>query len=303
MIPSYPKIFHIGDKYIPLLFEGEVEITEKIDGSMFAFGLDETGSIVMRSKGKELFPTSYEKMFEKAVAFVIDREQYINTLPKGTFFYGEFLEKPKHNVLCYTNVPENGIVLFGCLKEGKWLSWEELFNFSVQLNCDVVPMLYRGKILRKEDLDQFHEKESYLGNTKVEGVVIKNYNQNILLGGQVYPVFAKYVRAEFKETLNTTWTSGKDKVQEFIDSFRTEARWQKAIQHMRELGTLEENPRDIGNLLKEIEQDIWSEEEENIKNGLFKLFKDQIKRKAVAGFPEWYKSYLTDKQFEQKDSK
>lgn len=31
---AFPKILHIGDKQILDLFEGEVEITEKLDGSL-----------------------------------------------------------------------------------------------------------------------------------------------------------------------------------------------------------------------------------------------------------------------------
>ena len=40
MIPAYPKIFSIGSPYVPNLFKGRVEVTEKIDGSQFTFGLN-----------------------------------------------------------------------------------------------------------------------------------------------------------------------------------------------------------------------------------------------------------------------
>jgi len=74
MIPSFPKVFHIGESYISNLFDGTIEVTEKVDGSMFCFGKDQEGHIVMRSKGKELFFEGCEKMFKKAVDFVIDRQ-------------------------------------------------------------------------------------------------------------------------------------------------------------------------------------------------------------------------------------
>ena len=38
-IPSYPKIFTLGDRHTQGIFDGEVEITEKIDGSAIAFGM------------------------------------------------------------------------------------------------------------------------------------------------------------------------------------------------------------------------------------------------------------------------
>ncbi len=83
----------------------------------------------------------------------------------------------------------------------------------------------------------------------------------------------------------------------FIESFRSEARWQKAVQHLKEKGELENSPRDIGKLMTEIKKDILEEEEENIKNTLLKIFKEDIMRKAVRGFPEWYKKQLLQKSF------
>ena len=38
MIKAFPKIFAIGQDYIKDIFDGEVEVTEKIDGSQFVFG-------------------------------------------------------------------------------------------------------------------------------------------------------------------------------------------------------------------------------------------------------------------------
>lgn len=299
MLPSYPKIFAIGSEHIPNLFEGEVEITEKIDGSMFCFGCSPEGQIVMRSKGKEMFFESYEKMFELAINYVIDHQEILLQYP-GTYFYGEFLGKPKHNVLCYNQVPVKNIILFGVFKEGLgfYKTHEELAHWAFNvLNLAPVPLLYCGEVKDKEELLKFLELESILGGPKVEGVVAKNYNQTVLIGSKVIPQFGKFVREEFKEKLNKTWTSGKDKVQEFIDSFRTEARWHKAIQHLREQDLLTSEPKDIGPLLKEIQKDLLEEEELAIKEGLYKLFKDQVLRKAIAGFPEFYKEQLLNKAF------
>ena len=43
----------MGDKQISDLFDGEVEITEKLDGSQFGFGRVD-GELVIRSKGREI---------------------------------------------------------------------------------------------------------------------------------------------------------------------------------------------------------------------------------------------------------
>jgi hypothetical protein len=37
---AFPKILHIGNKQISDLFDGVVEITEKVDGSQLGFGVD-----------------------------------------------------------------------------------------------------------------------------------------------------------------------------------------------------------------------------------------------------------------------
>ena len=300
MLPSYPKVFTIGSEYIPNLFEGNVEITEKCDGSMFCMGCTPEGQIVMRSKGNELFFENYEKMFKLAVDFVINHEEWLLAHPK-MYFYGEFLSKPKHNVLCYDRVPKNNIILFGVFEVGVgfYPNYTELQAWASYLDIEPVPLLYYGEIKNKDDLLKFLETESILGGTKIEGIVVKNYNQTTLIGQRVVPQLGKFVREEFKERHQKEWKKGKDKVQEFIDSFRTEARWHKAIQHLKEQGLLVNEPKDIGILLKEIQNDLLEEEELNIKEGLYKLFKDQILRKSIAGMPEWYKEQLLNKAFDK----
>ena len=43
-----------------------------------------------------------------------------------------------------------------------------------------------------------------------------------------------------------------------------------------------------------IKQDVLEEEKENIKELLYKLFKEDVLRVAINGFPEWYKQYLAN---------
>lgn len=85
-IPSFPKIFQVGNDYIPDLFKDQVEITEKIDGSQFNFGLTADRRIVFRSKGQEMFFDAYQKMFQKAVDTVHDLEAQILELTPDTGF-------------------------------------------------------------------------------------------------------------------------------------------------------------------------------------------------------------------------
>ena len=80
-------------------------------------------------------------------------------------------------------------------------------------------------------------------------------------------------------------------------TLRTEARWHKAVQHLREVGKLEESPRDIGMLIAEVKQDILTEETDFIKDKLYEWAKDRVTRAAVHGLPEWYKKMLAETAF------
>lgn len=303
-IHSYPKIFAVGSDYIPDLFRGSVEVTEKIDGSLFAFGITREGQIVMRSKGKEMFFESCEKMFTKAADYVSSIQVRLREIagPQGIFFYGEFLGGPSHNVLKYGRVPKNYIMVFGVMAGEGWVhDHAEMSAWAARIDLEAVPLLHSGPLDSVEQLNSFFERDSVLGNEKLEGVVVKNFAQKMMIGQQIYPQFGKYVRAEFKERHAKEWGpkfSEGNKLDLWLESFRAEARWQKAVQHLRESGLLTNEPRDIGILLKELERDLFEEERANIEKELFRLFKDQIARKARAGFPEWYKEQLAKRAFQ-----
>ncbi len=301
-IHSFPKIFPVGSDFIPDLFKGKVEVTEKIDGSQFDFEITKEGEIVMRSKGKQMFFDDYEKMFEIAVDFVDKNQEKIREiLPVDTYIYGEFLGMPDHNILKYGRVPKNNVIVFGVMRgEGFVKEHAEISDWAVKLDLETVSLLYEGEVANFDELEKLMEIDSLLGNEKVEGIVVKNYLAPCIIGNLVMPSMGKYVREDFKERHATEWGakfSGSSKLESLIESFRTEARWHKAIQHLKEKGELINEPKDIGILLKELERDLFEEEAENIKKELFAIFKDRIARKAKAGFPEFYKKQLAERAF------
>lgn len=336
-IPHYPKIYNLGNDAIDRLFVGEVEVTEKIDGSQFGFGIDKNDDLLFRSKGVQLFSKDQNGMFAIAVEQVEKRYENLLALRKEfievynnpdleLYFYGEYLNKPKHNVLKYDRVPKDNIMTFG-FKTGE--HWE--FDYDIlkkvsnnNLGFETVPLIHRGlfendRVAKSEfgNPDQTkrfgytaYEKlkaiiygtQSVLGGTLIEGTVIKNYKQICSIGAGTDPQFGKYVREDFKEALHKEWgnISGKNALQEFIDAFKAEARWNKAVQHLRENGELTNSPKDIGPLMNAIKKDVAEEELENIKKFLAKYFMPDILRRSSAGFPEWYKDQLMKKQFEDK---
>lgn len=302
MIKAFPKIFAIGTDYIKDIFKDEVEITEKIDGSQFCFGKIDN-EIYARSKGTQLFFDNPDKMFATAIDFV---QSIRDKIPNNTIYYCEYLKTPKHNILKYDRVPRNNLILFGVSdKTGTSFkkNYKDLVKLANDLEIEVVPLIYKGKIKSSDELLKMLETNSILGGTMIEGVVVKNYNRQFLLGGQAIPLMmGKYVSEKFKEVHRERWGkeyTSKGRWQEFKESFKTEARWEKAIQHLRDKGELENSPRDIGKLIAEIQKDIEQEEKENIKNFLWKEFGKEVLRYSTGGFPEWYKERLLKKSFEK----
>lgn len=292
MIPAFPKIFTVGQKYIANLFSGVVEITEKIDGSQFAFGMTSEG-LQMRSKGAMLYGDS-NKMFLAATSYI---ESIQHTLPTGVVFYCEYLTKPKHNCLTYRRVPKNNLMLFGAvqLETSFCFSYLVLEDMAEDIGVETVPLLYHGTINSVDELLKFMEYESELGGTKVEGIVVKNYNIPMKVGDYFYPLSSgKMVSEEFKEKNQHNWKqqSNTSKLTALLESYRTEARWRKAVQHLRDAGTLLEEPKDIGSLIREVQRDILEEETEDLKESLFKIHKDELLRTAIRGLPQWYKDEL-----------
>jgi len=301
-IKAFPKIFHIGDSMIQNLFKGKVEITEKVDGSQFAFGVDENGLTAMRSHGQDLTDADVPKMFKKAEEQVYRITSFLKFI--GTwniYFYCEYLEKPHHNTLTYSRVPLNNLYLFGMLINGEWVSdIQILYEWADKIEVERPNLLDLCIIKNPEELEEYLEADSILGNTKVEGIVVKNYNEPSTRGSFFIPLsMGKYVSEKFKEKHEKDWSkqTSKGKLELLIESFRTEARWDKAIQHLKENNELENVPRDIAKLMKEIDRDIKEEELEYIKDSLAGIILPDINRKAKAGFAEYYKKKLMESQF------
>ena len=297
-LSSYPTVYAIGHHAINGIFDNPVIVEEKIDGSQFSFGVL-NGELVCRSHGKQLILDAVEKMFVKAVEAVKTIQPKLHP---DWVYRGEYLEKPKHNTLVYGRVPQGNIIIFDIMTAPEtYLSYEEKVWEAKEIGLECVPLLYSGKVDNFETFKDFLERESILGNTKIEGIVIKNYE---LFTQEKKPAMGKYVSESFKEVHDKDWKdrnpTGKDLVLILSEKYHSEARWQKAIMHLREAGKLDNSPKDIGLLIREIPADILKECETEIKEALFKHFWPQIQRGVVRGFPEWYKDELAKSAFETK---
>jgi hypothetical protein len=294
---SYPSIYNVGHKAVENFFDEPVIIQEKVDGSQFSFGVFD-GVLKAKSHHKEIVIDAPDKMWIPAIETI---KSIKDKLIDGYTYRGEYLAKPKHNTLKYDRVPSGNIVIFDINDDEESYKLPfDVYMISKEINLEIVPTYDNVKIETVEQMKSYLERESFLGGTKIEGVVFKNYSK---FGVDKKVLMAKYVSESFKEIHNAEWEksnpTGKDIVRQIIDELKTDARWEKAISHLKEKGELENDPRDIGKLLKEINVDILKECTEYIKDRLFKENKDHILRGCISGFPEWYKDRLAKNQFEK----
>lgn len=290
---SFPKIWALGSRQIPDILNGEVEVTEKMDGSQFGFGKTPEGELRIRSKGQWIDPEVPPALFRLAVEHVLSVQDLINP---NSFYYGEAITSTRHNTLRYDHTPKGYITLFGA---GDYefcevvTKHEALTAIADVLGVDVVPLVHAGEI-DADDISEFLGSESYLGGPEMEGVVVKRYVPYELFGQFVPVQCGKFVSEAFKEKhkVNPDYTSGKSKMQMYFQSFRTESRWHKAVQHLRDNDQLIGEPKDIGPLLKELNQDLEAEWKEEIKEKLWQIHKKDVFREVTSGFPQWYKEQL-----------
>jgi len=288
---SYPKIYNLNHYEVEGILDKYVQVEEKVDGSQFSFGIREKdGLLLCRSKSASISIGGPPAAFIEAVDTVLTLLER-DVIKPGWIYRCEYLQKPKHNVLRYDQIPRGHLVLFDVeMSDGKFIDSEARYEIAAELGIDVVPILARGK-LHKEELDALLKTESFLGGTQIEGVVIKTYADQ--------PMVAKYVSPQFREKASPDWKVNvrrNDTVQRLIEQLTTEARWQKAIQHLQEADQLSNSPSDIGPIIKEVLRDVQEEEGERIREVLFKHTWPIIAKGITKGLPNWYKARIFGEQ-------
>jgi hypothetical protein len=302
-VPGYPKVVTFGTYGTEKALEGHVRIDEKIDGSQFGFGF-ESGEMVFRSHGAQLFASSTASMFRPAIDYLVAKAYNgeLAFLMQGeckVYFYAEVITKPKHNVLTYARMPEGYMVLFDGTVDGQWMSVPALAHYAKLFGITFIPPRFMGEITKEallKLLDDLNTSESALGGTPPEGLVIKNYAHHMDIGGHVWPIFTKLVRPAYKEKHAAEWnTGGPSPLQTLIDTLRNDTvRWEKAVMHMQEEGLITGSVKDIGALCKWVQDDIAIEEKEAIKEKLWHLFGRDFMRVSASGIAEWYKARLAN---------
>lgn len=295
---SYPKVYGLGHPETEGILEHAVVCEEKVDGSQFSFA-SIGGELRCRSKGVELNVNAPEALFAPAVATA--RELFESgLLVDGWTYRAETLQKPKHNALAYDRVPSRNLIVFD-VNPGfeRYLSYDDKAREAARIGLEVVPRLFEGR-LTHEVFERLLDTVSVLGGQKIEGFVIKPVAP--VYGRDKKAVLAKFVSEAFKEVHAKVWgEQGKGRgsvVDRVVARYRSEARWEKAIQHLHERGELLNAPQDIGNLIQEVQRDVFEEEGESIMRMIFSDFERDVRSGIVRGLPEWYKMKLAESAFE-----
>jgi hypothetical protein len=293
-ISSYPKVYAIGHRAIADIFKDEVIVEEKIDGSQFSFGVI-NGELHMRSKNAVVYADN-PGMFAAAVATV---QRLAPRLHPDWIYRCEYLRAPKHNTLEYGRVPVGHLVGFDIEEQdAACMAYAYKRLTFADLGLETVPLLYEGKVSSLEQFTELLQTESVLGGVMIEGVVVKNQQR---FGDDGKFLAGKFVSEAFKEKHDNDWKTRnpnrKDVVAGIIETYATEARWQKAVQHMAEDGRLEHAPKDIGALIKMVGDDVYEEGREEIAALLFRHFWPDIRRGLTRGLPGWYKEQLAAAAF------
>jgi hypothetical protein len=300
MLKSYPKLWAVGHKVVADIFQSDVYIEEKVDGSQFSFGKI-NGELFCRSKGALINLEDPEKMFKKGVEYV---KSIVDKLPDNVTYRGEYLEKPKHNTLAYARIPNNHIIIFDIdLGIDQYMGHSVKSQLAAEIGLETVPLLGGGTFTSVGDITKLLEHTSILGGQKVEGVVVKNYNKFTIYKEAM---FGKYVSEAFKEIHQGDWKDrnpgGADFITTLVAKYKTPARWNKAIQHLKEAGQIEGSPKDIGLLMKEIQRDTFEECKDEIMKDLYNWANDKLRRGIIQGFPEFYKQQLLESAFPVKEA-
>jgi len=293
---AYPKVWNLGHPSVADILLDDVIVEEKVDGSQFSFGVDETGEIRIRSKGVVMNVEAPEGMFQKAVATVKDLAPILHP---GWTYRGEFLQQPKHNALAYDRVPAHYIILFDVTTgTEEYMPRAQKEQEAARLGLEIVPVIFEGKITSLDFFKSLLKQTSILGGQQIEGVVVKNAGR---FGKDGKPLFGKFVSEAFREVHKGEWKKANpmsvDIIDQLVARYRTPARWAKAVQHLRERGEITNTPQDIAKLLPEVLADIEAECKTEIMEMLFKWAWNKARRGFTGGAPEWYKAQLLEQQF------
>lgn len=264
---KFPKIKYPSDSATDGLMNGEVVVTEKLDGANFRFTWDEDGTLMVgtRNHTYEHDDENIPKAFYHAVEYVKNRESdlwgfgnltlygeamHLHSLQYEDAEYYQPSSGPPHFAGEYPNV-----VLFDARMDGEWMDWDEFTDIVDPTEFARTRVLERGN---PDDLSFDVPEESMFGGPP-EGIVARRVDGSVR---------AKKVTDNFKET-NATAFNDPSKAQsdaaEFVAMYVTPQRIEKQAHKLVDEGEYDSLKMDMmRDLPRVVLSDVMAEEGWNL---------------------------------------
>ena len=301
IVKTLPSI-QVGDE--KKLNQDDIEgcrviIQEKVDGSQLTI-TRKGDKLIYYNKNKQI--SGQGKPWLNSYILLNNRAHLFR---EGLFYHGEAMKSvysAKVNIR-YEREPRYFWIVYEIVrKDNTILTPEEMKEVLEGTGIEMVPILYDNTV---EVCDNYIEKakdtikciehgtiKSCLGNIAPEGVVLKVLNRD-RGKGKVSTTRYKFVRGEFSETNHSKKQKLPELSQEqIIDGigkiYDTDARKQKAVQHLEEQGKWKDKiTQNIGLMVNELDADLLKECEQEIKDLLFVRFWPQISKSARGNVQEF----------------
>lgn len=309
-INAYPSIETLNIKSTRSWSEDDnykYYIEEKIDGSQLSIVLDNDGKLTFYNKNKR---AGMNNAFEKAITMLSFKYDNKNILNPDYTYHGESVCRIKHNVCVYERTPKNYFILYDIFNNisNEYVSSEVKKLEAERVGFEIVQTLYHNNDPNQDPYDicdklikqiELGEIKSCLGGT-IEGIVLKHHA--FTKKGKSVATKLKLVTTNFKERHIVKQPKAELSPDEFLtslgNSFCTEARFQKAYQHLVENNTI--NPDSIkkadkDKIIMELNVDFDKEYREELKELLYVEFSPLLKKLAREGAGNWFnKTYLPE---------
>ena len=267
-----------------------VIIQEKLDGSQLTIS-NINGVVTFFNKSKQISGKS--KPFLNSYLSLVNKPHIFKS---GYFYHGEAMISIKPHTIVYEREAKYFWVLYEVVRaDNTSLVPEEIYELIKDTGIEYLPPLYDNK-QETEYIDYIQiakrlmedittgEITSHLGGTP-EGVVLKalNRTRDIKSVNTRY----KFVRQELaemnsKKKKRIPRVSDEQIIEAIGKIYDTEARMRKGVQHLQEEDKWNYNDpkKNISSLVDELDLDLLSEAEDDIKSMLFIRFFPKISKIA-----------------------
>lgn len=269
---KFPKIKYPNHERTDGLKDGEVVVTEKLDGANFRFSWDDGLVIGTRNVTYELPDENLPNSFRHAEQYIRDRldeasQVWLNAFKSGMWtLYGEsmHLHSLRYDDIDYT-VPEKGsphvaldsdtpnVVLFDAKEDGDWVDWDEFCEIIAGSPFEMTKIIERGD---GHGLSYEVPEESMFGGPP-EGIVARRADGAIR---------AKKVTDDFKEKNAITFenpSKAQTDAGSFVAAYITTARIQNVAHKLVDRGEYDRVCMDMmegGQLPRRVVNDAMGEE-------------------------------------------